>query len=75
MEDRVEDSRGISFVDDVTWLVEGRDAGEVVQRLKQCAAASLAWAEDNVVRFETSKTETIIFSRKRAHRRCDSAIR
>ena len=36
---------------------------------------SQAWVEDNAVRFETSKTETIIFSRKRAHRRCDSAIR
>ena len=30
---------------------------------------------DNVVRFETSKTEAIIFSRQRRHRRCDRGVR
>ena len=49
--------------------------GEVVQRLERCAAASLAWAEDNAVRFETSKTEAILFSRKKAHHLCRAPIR
>ena len=66
---------GISFVDDVTWLVESQDVGEVVQRLERCAATSLAWAECNAVRFETSKTEAVLFSRRRAHHRCSAAIR
>ena len=34
VEDQVEGSRGISFVDEVTWLVEGQDVGEVVRRLE-----------------------------------------
>ena len=52
----------------------GRDVGEVIRKLEQCAEASLTWAEGNAVRFETSKTEAILPSKKRAHRRCDSAI-
>ena len=74
VEDQVEDSRGISFDDDVTWLVEGRDIGEVVRKLERCVAASLEWAESNAVRFETSMTEAILFSRKRAHRKCQAPI-
>ena len=73
VESQAQDSRGISFVDDVTWLVEGRDVGEVVQRLERCAAASLEWAEGNAVRFETSKTEAILFSRRKAHKRCQAS--
>ena len=75
VEGQVQDSRGISFVNDVTWLVEGRDVGEVVQRLERCATASLTWAEGNAVRFEMSKTEAILFSRKRAHKRCQAPVR
>jgi len=29
---------GISFVDDVAWVVEGEDVGECTQRLERCAA-------------------------------------
>ena len=68
VEGQVQDSRGISFVNDVTWLVEGRDVGEVVQKLEGRAAASLEWARGNAVCFETSKTEAILFSRRRAHK-------
>ena len=75
VEGQVEDCRGISFVDDVTWIVEGYDINEVASKLEECAAASLRWAEDNAVRFETSKTEAILFSRKRKHRQCQRGIR
>ena len=44
-----------------------------MNKLEQCAAASPEWADDNAVRFETSKTEAILFSRKTSHRRCSSA--
>ena len=71
----MEDSRGISFVDDVTWLVEDRDVGEVVQRLERYAAASLTWADGNAVRFEMSKTEAVLFSRRKAHQLCRAPIR
>ena len=68
VEGQVQDSRGISFVDDMTWLLEGRDVGEVVQKLEGCAAASLEWARGNAVRLEMPKTEAILFSRRRAHK-------
>ena len=75
VESQVEDSRGISFVDDVTWLVEGPDLSDVVNKLQRCAAASLQWADSNAVCFEASKAEAILFSRKRNHRRCERGIR
>ena len=34
-ERQVEDSRGISFVDDVIWLVEGTDLNDVVSKLER----------------------------------------
>ena len=74
-ESQIEDCRGISFVDDITWVAEGVDLYDVVRKLEGCAAASLQWAEDNAVRFEASKTEAVLFSRKRQHRRCRWAIR
>ena len=43
-------------------------------RMEQCASASLEWAQNNVVRFEMTKTEAILFSRKRKHRRCQVPI-
>ena len=73
----MEDSRGISFVDDMTWLVEGAELNDVVNKLERCMAASLQWANNNAVRFETSKTEAILFSKRRKHHRnrCDRTIR
>lgn len=67
-----QDSRGISFVDDITWVVEGTDLTDVVSasKLERCADASLRWADSSAVRFETPKTEAILFSRQRKHRRC-----
>ena len=48
------------------------DLDDVAQKLEGCAAASL---NDNAVRFETSKTEAILLSRKRKHRQSNRAIR
>ena len=39
--DKTEDCRGISFVDDVTWVAEGRNLDEVVHKLEKCAELSL----------------------------------
>ena len=52
-------------MDDVTWLVEGAGVGEVVRRLEQCAAATLDWASSNAVRIEETKTEAVLFSKKK----------
>ena len=64
---QVEGRRGISIVADVSWLVEGSAVDEMAQRLEQCAAASLRWADLNAVRFEAPKIEVVHFSRKRKH--------
>ena len=53
----------------------GHDLSDVVDKLERCAAASLQWVDNNAVRFETSKTEAILFPKKRKHRRCDRTIR
>ena len=55
IESQVEGCRGISFVDDVTWLAKGTNLDDII-KLEQCARASLEWAANNAVRFETSKT-------------------
>ena len=47
----------------------------MTSKLEQCAAASLRWADDNAVRFEVSKTEAILFSKRRKHRRREREIR
>ena len=63
----MDSSKGISFVDDVAWLVERATIDEVVQRLERCTAAGLRWAEGNAVRFGAFKTEAVLFSRNRKH--------
>ena len=35
----------------------------------------MGWVDHNAVRFETSKTEAILFSRRRRHRRCQRGVR
>lgn len=45
----------------------GGSFSEVICRLERYAAANLQWAEENAVRFETTKTEAILLSEKRKH--------
>ena len=74
VEDQVEDCRGISYVDDLTWAVEGSNV-DVVSKLQRCAQASLEWADNNAVRFEETKTDAILFSNRRKHRQCRRQVR
>ena len=67
VENRDPGCRGISFVDGVAWFVEGTSIEEVTVGLERCAAQNLLWAESNAVRFETSKTEAILLSKRRSH--------
>ena len=75
MESQVENSRGISFLDDVGWAVEGTDLDDVISKLERCSAASLRWASNNAVSFETPKAEAIHFSRRGRHRQCQRGAR
>lgn len=56
VEERVPGARGISFVDDVTWFVEGESIEEVTRGFEDCVQESIRWAKRNAVRFEASKT-------------------
>jgi len=55
-------SEGISFVDDVAWVVEGEDVGECTQRLEGCAKEAQSWAKENACQFDIEKTEAILFT-------------
>ena len=50
VEGQMEDCRGISFVDDITWVAKGVDLDDVVRKLEGCAAASLKWATQSSLR-------------------------
>jgi len=67
----------LSFLDGVIWLAVGEDVGLLVRTLERYARWSERWAKDNAVEFETSKTEAILFSRKRKHwkKRAEARIR
>jgi len=57
-------SEGISFVDDVAWVVEGEDVGECTQRLEGCAKEAQIWAKENACQFDIEKTEAMLFTRR-----------
>jgi len=61
-------SEGISFVDDVAWVVEGEDVGECTQRLEGCAPEVQSWAKDNACQYDIEKTEAILFTRRRRNK-------
>jgi hypothetical protein len=69
VEGKVQGCRSLSFVDDFTWIVEANNIPTLVKTLERCARISQRWAERNVVRFETSKTEAILLSRNTKHYR------
>ena len=66
VEGQVPGCRGISFVDDITWVAEGEDLLDLTEKLGRCAEKSLRWAEGNAVRFETGKTEAMLLTKKKS---------
>ena len=59
--------RSLSFVDDVTWVAQGRSVQEVRAKLEAAARRAIGWGGTNGVSFEAGKTEAILFSRNRRH--------
>ena len=64
----METSLGLSFVDDVTWVVRGDNVPQVTKRLEECARITTEWAGRNAVKFETDKTEAILFTKSKNQR-------
>jgi len=58
-------SEGLSFVDDVAWVVEGEDVGECTKRLEKCPAETTIWAKKNACQFDIEKMEAMLFTRRR----------
>jgi len=61
-------SEGISFVNDVAWVVEGEDVGECTKRLERCAAETTIWAEKNACQFDIQKIEAMLFTQRRKNK-------
>jgi hypothetical protein len=57
----------LSFVDDVAWVVEGKDAHQCTSYMQRCARRAIQWVEMNAVQFDIGKTKAVLFSKKRNH--------
>jgi hypothetical protein len=68
IEDQVKGSTGLSFVDDVTWLVEASTIPQLIKKLETYARLYQRWAQTwNADRFGTSKMEAILLSINTKH--------
>jgi hypothetical protein len=57
--------QAISFVDDMGLVVECSELGEGTRQLERIAGDAMRWGLDNKVEFEVSKTEVLVFSKRR----------
>jgi hypothetical protein len=60
-------AEGLSFVDDLGWVATGSNINQVVSKLEECAAKSIAWASRRGLQFDTAKTEAALFTHRRGH--------
>jgi hypothetical protein len=60
---------GISFADDVGWRVSRKDIGDIKRKIDRCVLLSQQWVQENSVFFDIDKTEAILLSRRRKHKR------
>lgn len=65
LEDRHSTAQAISFVDDIGVVIECDEIEDGVSRLENIARDTMQWGSDNKVEFEVSKTEVLLFSRRR----------
>ena len=65
LEDTHPTLQAISFVDDIGLVIECDGLEEGTTRLQGTARDTMQWGSDNKVEFEVSKTEVMLFSRRR----------
>lgn len=65
LEDRHSALQAISFVDDIGLVVECDELKEGTRQLECIGRDTMQWESDNKVEFEISKTEVLLFSRRR----------
>jgi hypothetical protein len=59
VEASVPGAQALSFADDVAWMVTGKNVADITEKLEQCAAESIDWAQQNAVAFDSAKTEAL----------------
>jgi signal transduction histidine kinase len=67
VENRVHGTVRLSFIDNVTWVIDGDNVEDVIMNLIHCTSTYLSWAASNAVCFEVDKTEAILFSKRWAN--------
>jgi hypothetical protein len=67
IEDALQGPSGLSFINDVMWLIEAPSIPQLIRKIEKCARLCQAWAQRNAVRFETSKMEAILLSMNTKH--------
>ena len=55
----------LSFMDDLGFIVAGPSIKEIAKTLEKVSKAVLQWGKDNVVTYDTGKTELVLFSKAR----------
>jgi len=65
---------GLSFVDDISWWVEGKNDEEVAAKLSEAAKAAAGWAARNGIAFDQGKTEAALFHKKRSASKATVAV-
>ncbi len=58
---KFENLQSLSYIDDVTLYIEGRNIDKNVKMLKNAAKIAFTWAKNNAVQFNDSKSELIHF--------------
>ena len=64
---------GLSYADDVAWVVKENRIQDLVPLIEACASTTNSWARCNDVEFDLAKTEPMIFSRWKDRRDRDVA--
>jgi len=69
VEERVHAVEGLSFVDDIGWVSNGKNAKEGVMKLASSHTETIEWANRRDLQFNTAKTEAALLTCRRGHKK------
>jgi len=69
VEEYVPAGKGLSFVDNLGWVVTGSDVNQVVMIHERCAAKRIEWAGRRGLQFDTTKTDAALFTHSQGHKK------
>ena len=56
-------------MDDHGWVATASNVNQVVTKLEECAAKSIAWAGRRELQFDKAKTEVALFTHRQGHKK------